>query len=82
VDPDRAYSAQHHLVRLNGFWLWLAYMLAGSSAIDHHHPVGHRSFRMASYAVWPFGQELVDKPAQGSFLLGNVIWVLAAGGLP
>src|SRR5688500_20351393 len=43
-------------------------------------PWGIASFRMASYAVWPFGRELVDKPNSGIFsFLGNVIWVIVAG---
>src|SRR5688500_2047628 len=43
-------------------------------------PWGIASFRMASYAAWPFGRELVDKPNAGIFsFLGNVIWVIVAG---
>ena len=37
-------------------------------------PWGIASFRMASYAVWPFGRELVDKPNSGIFsFLGKAL---------
>jgi uncharacterized membrane protein YccF (DUF307 family) len=43
-------------------------------------PWGIASFRMASYAAWPFGREVVDKPTAGIMsVLGNVIWILAVG---
>ncbi|HXD25270.1 MAG TPA: YccF domain-containing protein, partial [Propionibacteriaceae bacterium] len=43
-------------------------------------PWGIASFRMANYAAWPFGRELIDKPNAGIFsFLGNVIWVIVAG---
>ena len=67
---------------LSGFWLWLAYMLAGiiCCLLIITIPWGIASFRMANYAAWPFGRELVDKPTAGIFsFLGNVIWVIVAG---
>ena len=66
----------------SGFWLWLAYMLAGiiCCVLIITIPWGIASFRMASYAAWPFGRELVDKPDAGIWsFLGNVIWVIVAG---
>ncbi|HEY9470609.1 MAG TPA: YccF domain-containing protein [Propionibacteriaceae bacterium] len=66
----------------SGFWLWLAYMLAGiiCCVLIITIPWGIASFRMATYAAWPFGRELVDKPNAGIFsFLGNVIWVIVAG---
>jgi len=66
----------------SGFWLWLAYMLAGiiCCVLIITIPWGIASFRMANYAAWPFGRELVDKPNAGIWsFLGNVIWVLVAG---
>jgi uncharacterized membrane protein YccF (DUF307 family) len=66
----------------SGFWLWLAYMLAGiiCCLLIITIPWGIASFRMASYAAWPFGRELVDKPTAGILsFLGNVIWVIVAG---
>jgi uncharacterized membrane protein YccF (DUF307 family) len=66
----------------SGFWLWLAYMLAGvlCCLLIVTIPWGIASFRMANYAAWPFGREVVDKPTAGLFsLLGNVIWLVVAG---
>ena len=66
----------------SGFWLWLAYMLAGiiCCVLIVTIPWGIASFRMANYAAWPFGRELIDKPNAGHLsLLGNVIWVIVAG---
>jgi uncharacterized membrane protein YccF (DUF307 family) len=66
----------------SGFWLWLAYMLAGiiCCVLIITIPWGIASFRMANYAAWPFGRELIDKPNAGIFsFIGNVIWVIVAG---
>ena len=66
----------------SGIWLWIAYTLAGilCCLLIVTIPWGIASFRMANYAVWPFGRELVHKPSAGVFtFLGNVIWVIAAG---
>ena len=66
----------------SGFWLWLAYMLAGvlCCLLIVTIPWGIASFRMANYAAWPFGREVIDKPTAGIFsLLGNVIWIVVAG---
>jgi uncharacterized membrane protein YccF (DUF307 family) len=43
-------------------------------------PFGIASFRMANYALWPFGRELVRRPGSGAAsTLGNVIWFIVAG---
>ncbi len=43
-------------------------------------PFGIASFRIAGYALWPFGRTVVDKPTAGAWsTIGNVIWVLVAG---
>jgi uncharacterized membrane protein YccF (DUF307 family) len=66
----------------SGIWLWIAYTFAGvlCCLLIVTIPWGIASFRMANYAVWPFGRELVDKPSAGVLsFLGNVIWVIAAG---
>ena len=66
----------------SGFWLWLAYMLAGiiCCILIVTIPWGIASFRMANYAAWPFGREVIEKPSSGVWsFLGNVIWVIAAG---
>jgi uncharacterized membrane protein YccF (DUF307 family) len=66
----------------SGFWLWLAYMLAGviCCLLIVTIPWGIASFRMANYAAWPFGREVVDKATSGiGALLGNIIWLIVAG---
>ena len=43
-------------------------------------PFGIASFRMAAYALWPFGKTVVHKPGAGvGSALGNIIWFLVAG---
>ena len=67
---------------LAGFWLALGYVLAGiiCCILIVTIPFGIASFRMASYALWPFGRTVVDKPTAGAFsVIGNVIWVIVAG---
>ena len=66
----------------SGLWLWLAYTLAGliCCVLIVTIPWGIASFRLANYAAWPFGREVVEKPTSGVFsLLGNVIWIVVAG---
>ena len=66
----------------SGIWLWIAYTLAGiiCCLLIITIPWGIASFRMANYAVWPFGREVVSRPRAGVLsFLGNVIWVIAAG---
>ena len=67
---------------LAGFWLALGYVLAGiiCCILVVTIPFGIASFRMASYALWPFGRTVVDKPTAGAWsVIGNVIWVIVAG---
>jgi uncharacterized membrane protein YccF (DUF307 family) len=43
-------------------------------------PFGIASFRMANYALWPFGRTVVPKPTAGAAsAVGNVIWFVVAG---
>lgn len=65
-----------------GFWLALGYIAAGIVAciLIVTIPFGIASFRMAGYALWPFGRAVVSKPTAGvGSALGNVIWFLIAG---
>jgi uncharacterized membrane protein YccF (DUF307 family) len=74
---------------LNVFWLIfgglfiaLGYALAGliCCALIVTIPFGIAAFRMASYALWPFGRSLAPKPTAGlGSLVGNVIWFVVAG---
>ncbi|MDQ7991936.1 MAG: YccF domain-containing protein [Propionicimonas sp.] len=65
-----------------GLWLALGYILAGIVAciLIVTIPFGIASFRMAGYALWPFGRAVIRKPEAGvGSALGNVIWFLVAG---
>ena len=43
-------------------------------------PFGIASFRMANYALWPFGRTMVKEPDAGvASAIGNVIWFIFAG---
>jgi len=43
-------------------------------------PFGFASLRIASYALWPFGRTIVDKPTAGTgALIGNVLWIVLFG---
>nr|WP_194720286.1 YccF domain-containing protein [Cellulosimicrobium arenosum] len=67
---------------LAGFWLALGYVAAGiiCCILIVTIPFGIASFRIAGYALWPFGRMVVDKPTSGAWsTIGNVIWVVVAG---
>jgi uncharacterized membrane protein YccF (DUF307 family) len=65
-----------------GLWMAVGYLAAAivSFALIITIPFGFASLRIASYALWPFGRTIVDKPTAGSgALVGNVIWVVLFG---
>ncbi|GGO02556.1 YccF domain-containing protein [Microbispora bryophytorum] len=65
-----------------GLWLALGYVAAGiiCCVLIVTIPFGIASFRIAGYALWPFGRTVADKPSAGVWsVLGNVIWLLVAG---
>lgn len=65
-----------------GIWLAIGYIFFGIIACLFiiTIPAGVASFRMANYALWPFGREVVavqhSTPMAG---ISNVIWFLVAG---
>lgn len=65
-----------------GLWLALGYVLAGiiCCLLIVTIPFGIASFRIAGYALWPFGRTVVDRGPVGAFsTLGNIIWLVFAG---
>ncbi|WP_188187298.1 YccF domain-containing protein [Nonomuraea sp. SYSU D8015] len=65
-----------------GIWLAMGYALAGviCCILIVTIPFGIASFRIAAYALWPFGRTVERDPEAGVFsLLGNVIWCVVAG---
>jgi uncharacterized membrane protein YccF (DUF307 family) len=65
-----------------GFWLALGYVLAGiiMCILIITIPFGLQAFKLAAYALWPFGRTVVRKPTAGAgSVIGNIIWILLAG---
>ena len=65
-----------------GLWLALGYLLAALVCflLIVTIPFGFASLRIASYALWPFGRTIVEKPGAGTgAVIGNVIWVVLFG---
>ncbi|MBD3944358.1 YccF domain-containing protein [Nocardioides ganghwensis] len=65
-----------------GFWLFLGYVLAGVLLCIPiiTIPWAIASFRIAGYALWPFGRTIVAKESAGvGSFVGNVIWFVLAG---
>ncbi|PZR52311.1 YccF domain-containing protein [Xylanimonas oleitrophica] len=65
-----------------GLALAVAYVVAGILLLIPivTIPFAIASFRIAGYALWPFGRTVVDRPTAGvGSAVGNVLWVLLAG---
>ncbi|MCG5214012.1 YccF domain-containing protein [Streptosporangium sp. KLBMP 9127] len=65
-----------------GVWLALGYLVAGviCCILIITIPFGIASFRIAAYALWPFGRTVERDPGAGCLTtVGNVIWVVVAG---
>jgi uncharacterized membrane protein YccF (DUF307 family) len=67
---------------LCGFWMALGYLLAGvvCCLLIITIPFGLASFRIANFALWPFGRSIVRRSDAGApSLIGNAIWIIVAG---
>ncbi|MEV4183206.1 YccF domain-containing protein [Streptosporangium canum] len=65
-----------------GIWLAIGYVVAGviCCILIVTIPFGIASFRIAAYALWPFGRTVVRDPEAGCLsTVGNVIWCVVAG---
>ena len=65
-----------------GLWLALGYLLAALVCflLIVTIPFGFAALRIASYALWPFGRTIIDKPgASSGALIGNIIWLVLFG---
>lgn len=66
-----------------GVWFAMAYVLAGFLAFLTivGIPFGVQSFKLAGYALWPFGRGAIQNPRRDAGLstLGNVAWFLVGG---
>ena len=66
----------------SGLWMALGYLFAGlvCCVLIITIPWGLACFRIASYALWPFGRTVVQRPEAGAASgAGNVIWLIFAG---
>ena len=67
---------------LCGIWMAIGYAVAGviCCILIVTIPFGIASFRIAAYALWPFGRTVIRQPTAGFWSgLGNVIWFVVAG---
>ena len=65
-----------------GIWMTIGYAVAGVVALllILTIPFGIASFRMANYALWPFGRTVVRRSDAGvGSVLGNVLWFVLFG---
>ena len=68
---------------LAGIWMAIAYAIAGVilciTIIGI--PFGVQSFKLAGYALWPFGRALVPSASRSRSLsvIGNILWFILAG---
>ncbi|MEE1940482.1 YccF domain-containing protein [Streptomyces sp. TRM 70361] len=66
----------------SGLWMALGYAVAGlvCLVLIVTIPWGIACFRIAAYALWPFGQRVVERPGAGvASGVGNVVWLVFAG---
>jgi uncharacterized membrane protein YccF (DUF307 family) len=68
---------------LAGWWLALLYLVAGVIAclLIITIPFGLQAFKLANFALWPFGRVAVRSPDAdaGTSVVGNVIWIILPG---
>src|SRR5580704_4599780 len=66
-----------------GLWLAVCYTIAGiiSCVLIITIPFGIQSFKLAGYALWPFGKVVIERPGADAALgcLGNGIWIITGG---
>jgi uncharacterized membrane protein YccF (DUF307 family) len=67
---------------LAGLWMLIGYAIAAviCFVLIITIPFGFAALRIALYALWPFGNTIVDKPGvRPGALIGNVVWVILFG---
>ena len=68
---------------LAGLWMAIAYVIAGiiMCITIIGIPFGIQSFKLAGYALWPFGRVVLQRTDRDPALscLGNVLWFVFAG---
>lgn len=67
---------------LSGLWMAIAYVAFGVLAciLIITIPFGIASFRIAQYALWPFGRTVIRRADAGiASALGNLVWLIFGG---
>jgi uncharacterized membrane protein YccF (DUF307 family) len=67
---------------LCGWWMAIAYAVAGLICfiLIITIPFGIAAFRIAGYALWPFGRTIEPRRDAGlGALIGNIIWIVLFG---
>lgn len=67
---------------LAGIWMAIGYVIAGIICfiLIITIPFGIAAFRIAGYALWPFGRTVVRRADAGvASAIGNLIWLIVAG---
>jgi uncharacterized membrane protein YccF (DUF307 family) len=67
---------------LSGIWMAIAYVIAGliCFVLIITIPFGIAAWRIARYALWPFGRKVIRRSNAGvAAAIGNVIWLIVAG---
>jgi len=70
---------------LCGFWMAIAYALAGLFCFLFFFlvitiPFGIAAFRIAGYVLWPFGRTIEQRRSAGiASLIGNILWIIFLG---
>ena len=67
---------------VSGIWMSVAYCILGVLACLTivGIPFGIAAFRISSYALWPFGREIVRRANHGAAsTVGNLVWFVLAG---
>jgi uncharacterized membrane protein YccF (DUF307 family) len=68
---------------LSGVWLAIAYVVAGiiQCVFIITIPFGVQCFKLAGFALWPFGRAVVKRPNRSRSLsaIGNFLWFFLAG---
>ena len=68
---------------LGGLWTAIAYAVAGivSFILIITIPFGVQAFKLAGFALWPFGRVMVPRrgASVGLSAVGNIVWLLVAG---
>jgi uncharacterized membrane protein YccF (DUF307 family) len=67
---------------LCGIWMAIAYVVAGliCFVLIITIPFGIAAWRIAGYALWPFGRTVIRRSDAGvASAIGNVIWLIVAG---